>query len=156
MPDAASGRYFEDFVIGSACRHAIRKTISEADSLLFSTLTYGMEPLHVDQAYAEAAAYGMRAVNSILLLGLASGIGAAGLERSLVSGTIAFSDVRFTRPVFIGDTIHVESEVLDKHDDPARADAGLVELERRAYNQRNEVVAKFRCLQRLPRRHPAG
>ncbi|MCY1214418.1 Mesaconyl-CoA hydratase [compost metagenome] len=156
MSDAATGRYFEDFVIGSACRHAIRKTISEADSLLFSTLTYGMEPLHVDQAYAEAAPYGMRAVNSILLLGLACGIGAAGLARGLVPGTVAFSDVRFTRPVFIGDTIHVESEVLDKRDDPARPDAGLIELERRAYNQRNEVVAKFRCLQRLPRRHPAG
>lgn len=153
---AATGRYFEDFVIGSACRHAIRKTISEADSLLFSTLTYGMEPLHVDQAYAEAAPYGMRAVNSILLLGLACGISTTGLAPGAVPGTIAFSDVRFMRPVFVGDTIHVESEVLDKRDDPACPDTGLLEVERRAYNQRNEVVTKFRCLQHFPRRHPAG
>ncbi|AGW93887.1 MULTISPECIES: MaoC family dehydratase [Cupriavidus] len=156
MSDAVTGRYFEQFVIGDACRHAIHRTITEADNLLFSTLTYNTEPLHVDQAYAEAALYGTRAVNSIFVLGLVSGIAAAEPAQGLVSGNLGFSEVRFTRPVFIGDTIHAESEVVDKRDDPTRPDVGIIELERRAYNQRNEVVAKFRSLQWWPRRHPAA
>lgn len=154
-PTRAAGRYFEQFAVGDAYRHAIRRTITETDHALFSTLTCNADPLHVDQVYAADTPYGTRAVNSLFVLGLVCGIGAAGHTQGQSPGSLGLSEVRFTRPVLIGDTIHAESEVVDLRDHPDRPDTGILELESRAYNQRNEVVARFRCLQWLPRREPA-
>lgn len=153
-PTRNAGRYFEQFAVGDAYRHAIRRTITETDNVLFSTLTCNADPLHIDRVFAADAPYGACAVNSLFVLGLVCGIGATGATQGLLLGNLGLSEVRFTRPVFIGDTIHAESEVVDLRDHPERPDAGILELESRAYNQRNEVVAKFRCLQWLPRREP--
>lgn len=153
MQTPASGRYFEEFSVGDAYLHDIERTLSEADNLLFSTLTHNAEPWHLDDLHGQHSMYGSRVVNSIFTLMWACSVGIDRLTHGTMLGNLGFSDVRFTRPVFFGDTLRAESEILDKRTAAPDSEAGIIELESRAYNQRREMVTRFRCV-RLVRRVP--
>lgn len=148
-----SGRYFEEFVVGEIVRHSTTRTVTETDNLLFTTLTMNPQPLHLDEEFAKNSIYGTRIVNSVFTLGLVAGLHVADLTLGTTVGNLGFEEVVFPKPVLIGDTLRVESEVLETRGSKSRPDTGIVKLEHRAYNQRNELVCRLRraaLMQRKP------
>jgi acyl dehydratase len=139
-----SGKYFEEFEPGMVVRHATTRTVTETDNLLFTTLTMNPQPLHLDEVFAGESMYGQRIVNSVFTLGLVAGIHVADLTLGTTLGNLGFKEVTFPKPVFIGDTLRVESEVIAVRASGSRPNAGIVELEHRAINQRDEVVCVLR------------
>lgn len=150
-----SGMYFEEFEPGLVVKHAATRTVTETDNLLFTALTMNPQPLHLDDEFAKASMYGQRIVNSVFTLGLVAGIHVGDLTLGTTLGNLGFKDVQFPKPVFIGDTIRVESEVLDARPSGSRPNAGIVELEHRAINQRDEVVCILRRAALMLRRDAA-
>ncbi len=139
-----AGRYFEEFVVGDVVRHAVTRTVTETDNLLFTTLTMNPQPLHLDEEFAKDSMFGTRIVNSVFTLGLVAGIHVADLTLGTTLGNLGFEDVTFPHPVLIGDTIRVETEVLATRASKSRPDTGIVTLEHRAFNQRDVLVCKAR------------
>lgn len=134
------GRYFDELNIGDVYPHAIHRTVTETDNLLFSTLTHNTQPLHLDEEFAKGEMFGRRLVNSIYTLGFAVGVGVTELTLGTTLGNLGFGQIDFPKPVFIGDTLRSETTVVDKRESKSRPDAGIVEFETRGYNQRDEVV----------------
>lgn len=148
-----SGRYFEEFTVGDVVRHSTTRTVTETDNLLFTTLTMNPQPLHLDEEFAKNSIYGTRIVNSVFTLGLVAGVHVADLTLGTTVGNLGFEEVVFPKPVLIGDTLRVESEVLETRPSKSRPDTGIVKLEHRAYNQRDELVCRLRraaLMQRKP------
>lgn len=139
-----TGRYFEEFRVGDVVRHAATRTVTETDNLLFTSLTMNPQPLHLDEEFAKESLYGRRIVNSVFTLGLVAGLHVADLTLGTTVGNLGFEDVAFPKPVFIGDTLRVESEVLETRPSRSRPDTGIVKLEHRAFNQRGELVCRLR------------
>jgi acyl dehydratase len=139
-----SGLFYEEFVIGDVVRHAVTRTVTETDNLLFTALTMNPQPLHLDEEFAKKSIYGTRIVNSVFTLGLVAGIHVTDLTLGTTVGNLGFEDVQFPKPVLIGDSIRVESEVLDKRVSKSRPDTGIVKLEHRGLNQRDELVCRLR------------
>ena len=141
----ASGMFYEELEPGTTYKHSITRTVTEADNLLFSTLTYNMAWLHVDDEYCRnESIFGKRLVNSNFTLSLVAGVQVHDMTLGTTLANMGYSDVKFPNPVFIGDTIYTETEVISKRESKSRPNAGLVEFETRGLNQRDEVVCK--CL----------
>lgn len=147
-----AGLFYEEFVVGEVYRHAITRTVTETDNLLFTSLTMNPQPLHLDEEFAKASMYGARIVNSVFTLGLVAGIHVSDLTLGTTLGNLGFEDVRFPAPVFVGDTIRVESEVLETRPSGSRPNAGIVKLEHRGLNQRDELVCRLRRAALMKRR----
>ncbi len=125
-------------------KHQPGRTVTETDNLLFTTLTLNLQPLHLDAEFARKAEFGQRLVNSIFTLGLAVGLSVADLTLGTTVGNLGFEKVEFPRPVFIGDTLYSESEVVDIRPSKSRPQWGIVTFEHRARNQRDEIVMRCR------------
>ena len=137
-----AGLYFEDFVVGATFNHVIRRTISEADNVFFSALTHNPAALHLDEEYCRAhTEFGQRVVNSAFTLGLMVGISVGDTTLGTTVANLGWDEVRFPKPLFHGDTVHVQTEVLDVRDSRSRPENGIVVFAHRAYNQRDELVA---------------
>ena len=137
-----AGLYFEQFELNQVFSHPIRRTVTEADNVFFSALTHNPAALHLDEEYCrEHTEFGQRLVNSAFTLGLVVGISVGETTLGTTVGNLGWDEVRFPRPVFHGDTIHVESEVISLRDSRSRPDNGIVVFEHRGFNQRNELVA---------------
>lgn len=137
-----AGLFYEEFQIGQTFKHDIRRTVTEMDNVLFTAMTHNPAALHLDEEYCkEHTEYGQRIVNSAFTLGLVVGISVGDTTLGTTAGNLGWNDVRFPRPVFHGDTIHVESEVIELRDSASRPQNGIVTFEHRGYNQRNELVA---------------
>jgi acyl dehydratase len=147
-----AGLYFEEFEPGMVVSHATTRTVTETDNLLFTALTMNPQPLHLDAEFAKDSMYGQRIVNSVFTLGLVAGMHVADLTLGTTLGNLGFKDVTFPQPVFIGDTLRVESEVLSARGSNSRPTTGIVELEHRAINQRDEVVCILRRAALMQRR----
>jgi acyl dehydratase len=135
-----SGLYFEEFEVGQVIEHTTRRTVTETDNVLFSTLTLNLAPLHLDAEYSKNSIYGQRLVNSLFILGLVSGITVPDSTQGTTLGNLGFNDVKFPKPVFHGDTIHVRTEIVDKRESKSRTDSGIVTFRHFGLNQRDEVV----------------
>lgn len=137
------GLWFEEFEIGAVYEHRPGRTLTEADNVLFTTLTMNTQPLHLD-AYASAqqAPFHERLVNSMLSLSTLVGLSVAQLTQGTIVANLGFSDVSFPAPVRLGDTIYAETLVLDKRPSASRPGEGIVTLEHSARNQHGVVVAK--------------
>ncbi|WP_347510824.1 MaoC family dehydratase [Phaeobacter sp. CAU 1743] len=142
--ELARGMYYEDLEPGTVYKHAITRTVTETDNLLFSTLTYNMAWLHVDEEYSKTQMFGQRLVNSNFTLSLVAGVQVHDMTLGTTLANMGYSDVKFPNPVFIGDTIYAETEVLSKRESKSRPNAGLVEFETRGRNQRDEIVVVLR------------
>lgn len=140
----ASGKWYEELEPGLVIRSPITRTVTETDNLLFSALTHNSAWLHLDEEYSKTQMFGTRIVNSMFTLALVCGIQVADVTLGTTLANLGFSDIKFPKPVFFGDTIHVETEVIDRRESSSRPDAGIVEFEHRGYNQRGEVVASVR------------
>lgn len=148
-----AGLYFEQFEVGQVFVHDIRRTVTETDNLLFSSMTHNPAAIHIDAEYAKTTEFGKPLMNSAFTLGLMVGISVGDTTLGTTVGNLGWDEVRFPRPVFAGDTLHVQSKVLEKRVSKSRPENGIVQFEHKAYNQRNELVAS--CLRsamyRLPK-----
>ena len=146
------GRYFEELTPGTVIHHRVRRTLTEADNVLFTTLTMNPQPLHLDHDYAAATEFGQPLVNSLLTLSLLVGLSVHELTLGTLVANLGLTDVVFPKPVFHGDTIRAESEVLEARGSRSRPHQGLVTVEHRALNQRGEVVAQCKRTMLMQRR----
>ena len=139
-----AGLYFEEFEVGQVFRHAIRRTITETDNVWFSAITHNPAALHLDEEYAKGTEFGTRIVNSCFTLGLMVGISVGDTTLGTTVANLGWDEVRFPKPLFHGDTIRVESEVLMKRPSKSRPGQGIVEFMHRAYNQHDVLVGHCR------------
>ncbi len=138
-----AGLYFEEFQLGQVFEHLLRRTITEADNVFFSALTHNPAALHLDEEYCKnETEYGQRVVNSCLTLGLMVGISVGDTTQGTTVANLGWDEVRFPKPLFHGDTLRVETEVLELRDSRSRPENGIVIFEHRAFNQHDELVAK--------------
>ncbi|HKT16271.1 MAG TPA: MaoC family dehydratase [Allosphingosinicella sp.] len=136
-----AGLWFDELSVGQTFVHAIRRTVTETDNVLFTAMTHNPAQLHLDEEYMRGTDYGARIVNSTFTLGLMVGISVGDTTLGTAVANLGWDEVRFPKPVFHGDTIRVETEVIELRDSKSRPDQGIVTFMHRAYNQRDELVA---------------
>ena len=136
-----AGLYFEEFTEGQVFEHAMTRTVTETDNILFTTMTMNPQPLHLDFEFAKATEFGRPLVNSIFTLGLVIGISVGDTTLGTTVANLGMTDVRFPKPVFHGDTIHVRTTIVSKRMSRSRSDAGVVEFEHVGLNQHGDTVA---------------
>ena len=137
-----AGLYFEEFRVGALFHHAMRRTVTETDNLLISTLTHNPAALHLDAEYCRTQSeFGQRVVNSVFTLGLMVGISVGDTTLGTTVANLGWDEVRFPKPLFHGDTVRCETEVLELRDSRSRPDNGIVIFAHRAYNQHDVLVA---------------
>ena len=136
------GLYFEEFSVGQTFDHPIRRTVTETDNVLFTTMTHNPAALHLDAEYMKDSEYGQPLVNSCLTLGLMVGISVNDTTHGTTVANLGWDEVRFPKPVFHGDTLRIETKVLELRDSKSRPDNGIVIFEHRAYNQNDELVGQ--------------
>jgi acyl dehydratase len=137
------GLYFEDFVVGHLFDHRLRRTVTQMDNMLFSNMTLNPQPLHIDADFcANETQWGRPLMNSLFTLGLMIGISVGDTTVGTTIGNLGMTDVKFPAPLFEGDTVRVESEVVSRRESKSRPDAGLVEFYHRAYKQDGTLVAE--------------
>lgn len=152
------GLFFEQFHVGQVFDHAIRRTVTEADNTFFSALTHNPAALHLDEDYCrEHTPYGTRIVNSCFTLGLMVGISVNDTTLGTTIANLGWDEVRFPAPLFHGDTVRIETEVLELRDSRSRPDNGIVIFAHRAYKTDGTLVASCKrsaLMMRTPA--PAG
>jgi acyl dehydratase len=137
-----AGKFFDELTVGQVFKHEIRRTITEADNVWFSAITHNPAYLHLDEEYCRTETeYGQRLVNSCFTLALMVGISVGETTLGTAVANLGWDDVRFPKPLFHGDTVRVETEIVDLRDSKSRPDQGIVTFLHRAFNQKNELVA---------------
>lgn len=136
------GLYFEEFSVGQVFNHPIRRTITESDNVLITTMTHNPAALHLDAEYMKSTEFGRPLVNSCLTLGLMVGISVNDTTHGTTVANLGWDEVRFPKPLFHGDTIHITTEVLDLRASRSRPDNGIVVFAHRAYNQKDVLVGE--------------
>lgn len=142
--ELATGKYYEELEPGTLFKHSITRTVGEMDNMMFSALTYNCAWLHTDEEYCKTTMYGQRLVNSMFTLALVCGVTAGDTTLGTTLGNLGFSDIKFPKPVFFGDTIYTQTEVISRRESKSMPHAGIVEFETRGYNQRDELVVTLR------------
>lgn len=150
-----AGLWFEQFHEGQEFVHDWTRTVTEYDNTMFSLLTMNPQPLHIDAHFAEKTEFGQRLFNSLYTLGIMVGMTVNDTTLGTTVANLGMTDVRFPKPVFHGDTLRARTKVISVRASRSRPDAGLVEFEHVALNQRDEVVASCRRTG-LMRRRPAS
>ena len=148
------GLYFEEFTIGQKFDHSLHRTITESDNVWFSALTHNPQPLHLDAEFCKRTEFGRPIVNSCLTLGFMVGISVADTTVGTTVANLGWDEVRFPKPLFHGDTIRVETEVLELRDSRSRPLNGIVVFLHRAFNQHEELVGECKrsaLMHRIPK-----
>lgn len=136
-----AGLYYEQFEIGRVFEHEWTRTVTEMDNVLFSSLTMNVQPLHIDAEFASKTEFGKPLVNSLFTLGLMIGMTVNDTTLGTTIGNLGMTEVKFPKPVFHGDTIRARTVIISKRESKSWPNAGIVEFEHTAINQRGEVVA---------------
>ena len=139
-----SGRFFDQWSVGDVIRHPITRTVTETDNLLITTLTHNPQPLHLDHDVAADSEFGKPLVNSCFTFSLAVGISVGETTLGTLVANLGYDELKFPRPVFVGDTLRIESECLALRESKSRPNAGIVTWEHRAFNQSDELVLSFK------------
>jgi acyl dehydratase len=140
-----AGLYFDEFKVGMIFQHAMRRTVTESDNVWFTTATCNPAAIHLDEEYCrQHSEFKQRIVNSAFTLGLMIGLSVGDTTLGTTVGNLGFDEVRFPKPVFHGDTLRSETEVLELRRSKSRPTQGIVTFVHRAFNQRNELVAQCR------------
>ncbi len=137
------GKFFEDLQVGMKIQHPLRRTITEADNVIFCSLTMNTQPLHLDEDFAAHTPFGRRIVNGIFTMGLAVGMSVADLTEGTIIGNLSYENVSHPHPMFHGDTLVVESEVLEKRESHSKPDRGIVRIKHVGRNQEGTVVIEM-------------
>lgn len=136
------GLYYEEFEIGQIFDHPIRRTVTETDNVMFTTMTHNPALLHLDEEYCKnETEFGERIVNSCFTLAVMVGVSVYDTTLGTTVGNLGWDEVRFPAPVFHGDTLHFRTEVAEKRESKSRPKNGIVIFSHYAYNQRDELVA---------------
>jgi acyl dehydratase len=135
------GLWFDELSVGQRFDHPIRRTVTETDNLLFTTLSHNPAQLHLDAEYMKGSEYGQVLVNSCFTLSLMVGVSVGDTTLGTAVANLGWDEVRFPKPVFIGDTLNITTEVLELRESKSRPDAGIVTFLHQAWNQRGELVA---------------
>ncbi len=151
-----AGVYFDEMTVGQVFDHPIRRTVTETDNVWFSAITHNPARLHLDEEYCRTETeFGQRLVNSCFTLALMVGISVNDTTLGTAIANLGWDEVRFPKPVFHGDTLRIETEIVDLRDSKSRPEAGIVTFQHRAFNQRNELVASCKR-SGLQRKKPKG
>ncbi|HEY8677332.1 MAG TPA: MaoC family dehydratase [Candidatus Dormibacteraeota bacterium] len=142
MEETSRGRFFEDFKVGDVYRHAMGRTLSEADNTWFTLLTCNTNEIHFNADYASETEFGKPLMNSCLTLALVTGLSVDDISRHIVAN-LGWDKVTLPAPVFAGDTIYAESEVLETRPSKSRPGQGVVRVRTRGFNQKGTVVIMF-------------
>jgi acyl dehydratase len=146
LAEGWQGRYFEDFQVGDVYKHPYGRTVTETDNVWFTNVTMNLNPMHFNEAYAAETEFGERLVDGTFVIALAVGMSVIDVSAN-ATANLGYDDVRHHAPVFHGDTIFAESEVLQKRESDSREHVGIVTTELRAFNQDGEKVLS---LERTP------
>ncbi len=139
-----AGKYFEDLCVGEVIKHSLGRTITEMDNALFTTLTMNTQPLHLNEDFAsKQSQFGQRVVNGIFTLGLATGISVAELTEGTIVANMGYDKVGHPHPVFHGDTLYVETKVLDKRESGSNPQVGIARFRHTGRNQNGVEVIQF-------------
>lgn len=145
------GRYYEDFEVGDIYEHRPGRTITQTDNTWFTLLTMNKHPLHFDTVYAGKSEFGQPLVNSTLTLAIVMGMSVSDVSQKAI-GNLGWTDVRLTAPVFAGDTLYAESEVLAKRESKSRPTQGIVTVATTGKKQDGTVVITFERTVLVPKR----
>ena len=138
-----TGKYFEDFEVGARFKHTRGRTITEMDNVLFCALTMNDQPLHINEDFASRTQFGKRIVNGIFTMGLVVGLTVGELSEGTIVANLGYDHVVHPNPVFHGDTIYVESEVLEKRESKSRPDCGIIRLKHTGRKQDGTMVIEL-------------
>jgi len=139
-----AGRWFEDWTVGDRIEHEIRRTVTETDNLLFSAMTYNPQPLHIDAEAAKASEFGQILVNGTFTFSLMVGVSVGDTTLGTLVANLGYDKLVMPSPVFIGDTLRSESEVVELKESRSRPAAGIITFRHRSLNQRDQIVCE--CL----------
>jgi itaconyl-CoA hydratase len=137
------GRHYEEFTVGDVYEHRPGRTISEADNTWFTLLTMNTHPMHFDAEYAKASEFGRCIICSPLTVALMVGMSVTDVSQKAIAN-LGWDEIKLTHPLFAGDTLTAESEVLDKRESKSRPGAGLVTVKTTGFNQTGTVVCHFK------------
>ena len=151
----AYGRYLEEFEVGAVYKHWPAKTVTEADDHLFCLITMNHHPLHINDVYASRSQQGRNVVVGPLVYSLALGMSVSDVSGKAIAN-LATEELKHPAPVFHGDTLFCESEVLEVRESQSKPDRGTVRVQTRVLNQDGVLVAEFKRLVLVPRRDPGG
>jgi acyl dehydratase len=137
-----AGKYYDDLAVGQRFVHSLGRTITEMDNVLFSVLTMNTQPLHLNEDFAARTPFGRRIVNGLFTLALAVGLTVSDLTEGTIVANLGYEAVRHPHPVFHGDTLYVETEVLEMRPSRSQPDRGIVKLKHIGRNQDGTVVVE--------------
>ncbi len=144
MARRSGGLWFEEMTPGLVIEHAMTRTVTETDNTLFSVMTMNPQPLHLDETFAAETEFGTRVVNSLFTLSLLVGMSVYETTLGTTVANLGFEEIAFPAPVFHGDTIHAQTEVVSSRESASRPTQGIVVFEHRAFNQDDVLVARCR------------
>lgn len=145
------GRYYEDFTVGDVYEHRPGRTITEYDNISFTLLTMNTHPLHFDSEYAKHSEFGKPLVNSALTLAIVAGMSVSDTSQKAIAN-LGWNDIRLTAPVFAGDTIYAESEVLEKRESKSRPNQGIVTIRTTGKKADGTVFMTYERSMLIPKR----
>lgn len=149
-----AGLYYEEFKVGMEFQHALTRTLTEMDNILFCAMTHNSQPLHLDEEFSKKTEYGQRIVNSLFTLGLVIGVTVTETTLGTTIGNLGMTDIRFVNPLFHGDTVHVVTRIKDMRESKSRSNAGIVTFEHFGFNQHDKEICY--CVRTgLMRKRPA-
>ncbi|MBI4672331.1 MAG: MaoC family dehydratase [Chloroflexi bacterium] len=138
-----AGKYFQDLEVGMTFQHGQGRTVSETDNLLFCGLTLNPQPLHVNEDFASKSQFGTRIMNGIFTMGLVVGLTVNDLTDGTLVANLSYDHVVHPRPTFHGDTVYVETEVLEKRESKSKPDRGIVRFKHWGRNQKGQVIVEL-------------
>jgi acyl dehydratase len=139
-----AGRYFDQWQVGDRLLHEIRRTVTETDNLLFSTMTHNPQPLHIDAEAARASEFGQILVNGTFTFALMVGLSVGDTTLGTLIANLGYDKLVHPKPVFLGDTLRAETEIVDLRESRSRPEAGIVTFRHQLFNQRDAVTCE--CL----------
>ena len=137
-----AGKYYDELNVGMTIRHSLGRTVTETDNVLFNSLTMNTQPLHMNADFASNTQFGQRIVNGILTLGIVVGLTVGDLTEGTIIANLSYEKVNHPRPVFHGDTLYVETEVIDMRESRSKPDQGIVKLRHIGKNQHGEIICE--------------
>ena len=137
-----TGKYFDELNVGMVIQHSLGRTITETDNVLFNSLTMNTQPLHLNADFASKTQFGRPIVNGILTMAIVVGITVGDLTEGTIVANLSYEKVNHPKPVFHGDTIYVETEVLEKRESKSKPDQGIVKMRHWGKNQHGEIVCE--------------
>lgn len=138
-----AGKYYEDLAVGQTITHSVGRTLTEMDNVMFSSLTMNTQPLHLNEDFAQKTDFGQRIVNGIFTMGVLVGITVQELTAGTIVANLGYENVIHPHPIFHGDTLYVETEVINKRESKSKPDRGIVTLKHIGRNQHGDVCIEL-------------